>query len=153
VLGVAAVDEVLIRLHRAPTEEVVRAEVAVMHYDPQPGDVVLVAAQADGVFVMGVLGAARRRAAHASTGVLVLSAENKVVIDAPEIEVRAARMETTAVTIIERADDMHRHAGELQIAAGRCRTIVDDSFEVVAGRTRIVSDDDTAIDGRRVLLG
>lgn len=153
VLDVASADEILIRLHHARTEEVIRAEVAVMQYAPQTGDIVLVAAQLDAVFVLGVLGAARRREVRASTDVLVLSAENKIVIDAPEIEVRATRLETTAASIIERADETHRHAGESHISAGRCRTVVDDSFEVVAGRTRIVSDDDTAIDGRRVLLG
>jgi hypothetical protein len=67
VLGIAGEDTVLVRLHHAATEEVLRAEIAVMGYVPAAGDRVLVEASADGWFVLGVLGAARRRAAAPSS--------------------------------------------------------------------------------------
>src|SRR5262249_42044578 len=62
VIDVADDDNVLVRLGRATTEEVFRAEIAVISYSPEGGDRVLVEQGEDAWFVVGALGAARHRA-------------------------------------------------------------------------------------------
>src|SRR5262249_44825637 len=60
-LAVVADDHVRVRPRRAPTEEVLRAEIAAVGYVPAAGDRVLVEQGDDAWFVVGALGEARRR--------------------------------------------------------------------------------------------
>src|SRR5215212_402425 len=61
VLVVLDADHVLVRPRTAPTEEVLKAEVAAIGYVPAEGDRVVLQPGEDGWFVVGALGEARRR--------------------------------------------------------------------------------------------
>lgn len=137
-------DAVIVR--PAQEQESFRAELAVIGYEAARGDVVLVCGGEDGLFVIGVLGSARRRVA-APASELELTASERIVLRAPVLEIEASR-------VVERAEDTYRYAsGASHVAAGTQRTVVEGACEVVAGRTSIVSEEDTTIDGARVLLG
>ncbi|NUO49806.1 MAG: hypothetical protein HOV80_13205 [Polyangiaceae bacterium] len=147
VLGVEG-ESVLVRLHHARTEEVLRADLAVVGYVPQASDRVLVSGGQDGLFVVGVLGEARmRKPSPEPEDTVVISARQKISIEAPLIEIDASR-------VVERCDETYRYAREAaHLTAKTARTVVEGAHEVVAGRASIVSEDDTVIDGARVLLG
>lgn len=67
---------------------------------------------------------------------------------------RAGRIEVEAKQLVERAQDVYRDVGDLlQTRAGRVRTVVREVFTLRSRRNVQISDEDTAIDGRRVLLG
>lgn len=168
VLSVEDDDTVLVRLHAAPTEEVRRAELAVPVYTPAPGDRVLCQQGTDAWFVVGALGPARRRAVHLAGGTLTLTAPcvhiratseiavsaEAVRTTAPLIADAAGRRETVAERIVERASDAYRHtSGLTETTAGRARTFVKDLYSVFTRRTTLESTEETAIDGKRVLLG
>lgn len=156
VLDLSGDDHVLLRLHHARTEEVLRAELAVAGYEARPGDRVLVASPSpgdDALFVIGVLGEARRRSQRRKSDALTLEANESVVIAAPRIELRAARFELEVEDLVERAKTTRRVAGEAHASLGRSRTLVAGECEVLAERTTIASDRETTIDGERVLLG
>ena len=174
VLSVVDADTVFVRFHRAPAEEIVRATVAVPQYLPCCGDRVLVSELDGEIVILGVFGEARRRAEpgaiceglvarrrsdgvvelRATEGALVVAASGGIQIEAPELFMRAERVETVADRIVERSQSSYRHTDDLtQTTAGRARIIVDETCELQARRTVIASDDDTVIDGKRVLLG
>ncbi len=141
-------ETVLVRLHHARTEEVLRADLAVVGYVPEPADRVLVSGSADELFVVGVLGEARMRGQrHHEEDELVISAGQRILLQAPVVEIEASR-------VVERCDDAYRYAREAaHHTAKTSRTVVEGAHEVVAGRASIVSEEDTVIDGARVLLG
>ena len=92
----------------------------------------------------------------APDGDLVLAApKGKVIVESGVgIEVRTPRWEVHAERIIENAVDVFRDVkGLAQTRAHRMRSVVRDAYRLLAGRTSIVSEEDTAIDGKRVLLG
>lgn len=168
VLSVPSEDEVLLRRVSVSPDEILRAEVAVVGYEPEPGDRVLVTEAADGFYVLAVLGAARRRQRERpEPPIRTISATQRVIINAPDVELRATRIglvatktnvradhvETNATTIAERTKFVDRIAEESQTNVGRSRTVVASDYEIVAGRTSIASEGDTIIDGERVLLG
>lgn len=60
----------------------------------------------------------------------------------------------TAGHVVERSRDRVIEVAEvLETRAGRARTTVSDLYALITRRTSLVSTDDTAIDGKRVLLG
>ena len=157
-------DTVLVRLCRAAMDEVLTAEIALPHYAPAAGDSVLVERGSDGWFVLGALGAARRRLPSelsVAEGDLTLSAPGRIVLRAEvvhtsssEVLVEAGRSEVRAARLVERAGEAYRHVeGLLETTAGRARTLVRGDHDQHAGRTTITSEDDTLVDGKRVLLG
>ena len=180
VLDVIDEDTVSVGGVSAPTAEVLRAEIAVLGYSPAVGDRVLIERAEDGCFVLGVLGAARRRelitAVRTESGVelrvpegdLTLSAAGRVMLRATEVETTAevvrtlaseaitavGRLEIQATRVVERAGDVYRHVeGLSEVQAGRARTLIAGEHQLAAKRTTIQSDEDTIIDGKRVLLG
>lgn len=145
-------DDVLVRLDTARPEEVQPASLAVIGYSARVGDRVLVAV-ADGVLhVVGVLGDARRRQLPTESS-LTLRAAERIVIEAPEVLVRAGHLAVDAESVCEQADTTYRRANEAHASFARSRTKVAGDCEVLAGSATIVSSGDTKIDGQRVLLG
>jgi len=64
------------------------------------------------------------------------------------------RYELQARRLVERAQTAWRDVeGLLQTRAGRVRTLVKESLQMLAERTHIASKQDTSVDGKRVLLG
>jgi hypothetical protein len=158
---------VLVRLHHARTEEVLRAELAVIGYEPRPTDRVLVLPAEEGLFVVGVLGEARTRRPAAQETV-VISATQRIVLEAPALELRgdtaaivatsttltSQTLEVDAKRVVERAEETYRYASEsAHLNAGTIRSVADDAHEVIARRASMISEEDTVIDGARVLLG
>lgn len=147
------------------------AELAVLGYAPAVGDGVLVERVAPGLVVLGVLGAARRRAPLGldPRGDLVLRAPGRVVLDAgtevaitgehvrltaTELRAEAGRFEVEAGRIVEHAEEAYRHVeGLSEVQAGRARTLVEGTHELTAGETQLSSERETRIDGSRVFLG
>ena len=92
----------------------------------------------------------------APDGDLVLAApKGRVIVESGVgVEVRTPRWELHADRIVEGAVDVYRDVkGLAQTRAHRMRTVVRDAYRLLAGRTSIISEEDTAIDGKRVLLG
>ncbi len=152
-LSVESDDIVWVRYHDALAEEVVRVELAGAQYEPVVGDWLLVAETPGERYAVGVLGPARRRASLRAPSELLVRAEQRIVLEAPEVEIRSHALELDARTIVERSESSHRFTGEAHMSCGRMRTLVEGAADVVAGRVSIVAEDDTHIDGRRVLLG
>jgi hypothetical protein len=90
----------------------------------------------------------------APKGRVVIESTVAVETSAPNVEVRAGRWAVHAERVFEHAVDAYREiSGLAQLRAHRARTLVQDAWRLLAGRTSIVSEEDTAIDGKRVLLG
>lgn len=170
VLAVLDADHILVRPGTAPTEEVLKAEIAAIGYVPSEGDRVVLQPGEEGWFVVGALGEARRRHLEAGLyvairseggvelrareGDLTLSAPGRVVLRATEVVTEAGRVEVDAGRLVERAGDAYRRVeGLAELQAGRARTLVEGACQLVAQRTSVTSDEDTIIDGKRVLLG
>jgi hypothetical protein len=131
-------------------------------YRPEPGDSVLVAGQDEAWYVIGVL---RGRGATAFTapGDLELRAPNGSVrivsargveLEAPEVTIRADRLEIAARSIFERCVQAYRRVTEaLHLRAGRIRTAVDESWDLRAERIAERASGDVRIDGEQIHLG
>lgn len=152
VLDVIDDDTVLVRASAAPTAEVVRAEIAVMGYLPRVSDRVLIERAGDECFVLGVLGAARRRKpedelvtfARTDAGVelrvregdLTLAAPGRLSLRASEVETAADRVETTASEVVTKAGRVEVEAGRVVERAGDVYQHVEGLAELQAGRAR-----------------
>jgi hypothetical protein len=91
----------------------------------------------------------------APRGDLVLSApQGKIALKALEVECEAGRIDLRADRIFERARDLYRDVeGLLQTRAERVRTLATGAYQLFAKRVNVLAEEDTAIDGKRVLLG
>lgn len=134
------------------TAEVLKAEIAVVGYVPAVGDRVLVERSDDGCFVLGVLGAARRRrpenemitAVRTEAGVelraregdLTLSAPGRVVLRASEVETTADLVQTTASEVVTKAGRVEVEASRVVERAGDIYHHVEGLAELQAGRAR-----------------
>ena len=77
-----------------------------------------------------------------------------IVVTAETLSQTVVKYELTAERLIEKTRDSFRDASDLaQTRVGRLRTIVKDVLSMHARRTVLVSTDETAIDGKKVLLG
>ena len=172
VLGVADEDTVLVRLHRATPEEVLRAEIALSSYSPVAGDRVLVAESPDGWFVLGVLGAARRRQPvalppdliatsngasgvelRAARGDLTLSAAGRVVVRAAsEVTVTADAVRTTARVIADSAGRRETDAERIVERTANAYRQVSDLLQTTAGRARTMVDGDHDMSAARTTI-
>ncbi len=92
---------------------------------------------------------------RAAEGDLVLRApRGRVVVAGQVVELAAGAIEVRASRVLERVVDVYREIeGTLHTSAGVVRTLVRGSLDLFARDTRIVSEEDTAIDGKHVLLG
>jgi uncharacterized protein DUF3540 len=161
VLEVIDPDTVLVRSRKSPPSEVLRAEIAVVGYAPAVGDGVIIERGDDTWYVLGALGAARRRRAEgeevqrfadgalvatfpASGGVelrvregdLTLSAAGRIVLRAGEVETAADLVRTTATEIVTHAGRVEVEAGRIVERAGDIYCHVEGLAELQAGRAR-----------------
>ena len=161
VLDVIDPDTVLVRPRKAPTEEVLRAEIAVVGYVPVVGDGVVIERGDDACYVLGALGSARRRRApqgdaqsfaegaliatfteqggvelRAREGDLTLSAAGRIVLRAGEVETSADLVRTTATEIVMQAGRVEVDAGRIVERAGDIYCHVEGLAELQAGRAR-----------------
>lgn len=67
---------------------------------------------------------------------------------------KAERWELRAMRIAERAlDKLLDVEASVQVRAGRVRSLVGETWELLSRRTRMVSKENTSIDGEKILLG
>ncbi|HZE99413.1 MAG TPA: DUF3540 domain-containing protein [Planctomycetota bacterium] len=130
-------------------------------YSPHRGDLVLLLRSEKVAYIVGVLktvgpmrldlpGDVVLRAG----GRLRLAGGEAVEIEAPEIRLRADRVETTARAVFERVVDAYRWArGVAQTTAGRVRTLVSGTASLQAERITESASKDVRIDGERINIG
>jgi hypothetical protein len=168
VLDVIDEDTVSVRASAAPTAEVLVAEVAVPGYAPAVGDRVLVERAADGCFVLGVLGEARRRAPEgalvtavredggveirARDGDLLLSAAGRVVLRGTEVETSAELVRTTASEVVTAAGRVEVEAARVVERAGDAYRRVEGLAELQAGRARTLVEGAYQLAARRTTV-
>jgi hypothetical protein len=166
VLEVLDPDTVLVRPRKAPTEEVLRAEIAVVGYVPAIGDMVIIEHGDDAWYVLGALGDARRRRApggdaqsfaagalvatfpeqggvelRVREGDLTLSAAGRIVFRAGEVATSADVVRTTATEIVTQAGRIEVEAGRIVERAGDTYCHVEGLAELQAGRARTLVED------------
>ena len=131
-------------------------------YQPAPGDVVLVVAQEERAYVIGVLqGKGPSVLAFpgdvtlsAPRGAVHIDAAKGVTVNAPSVEMRAETIELEATTLTQRIESaFHWVKDLLQVRAGRSRTVVDGTSHQLAERTFIRSEKETKVDGEKIYLG
>lgn len=95
----------------------------------------------------------RARAAQlAAADATVLA--GRIRTTATQIATTVEELEVTAGHVVERARDVVQEVSDvLTSRIGRVRAVVRDVYSLRSKRTELKSKDDTAIDGRRVLLG
>ncbi|MHC5038625.1 MAG: DUF3540 domain-containing protein [Planctomycetota bacterium] len=129
-------------------------------YQPAVGDVVLVIGD-DELYVIGVL-SGRGISRLEVPGDLELSAGGSVRIqggrgvslNAPDVAVKAHRLEMTAERLLGRFGRVYEWIREtLKTSAERIRTTVREGVSIRAGRIDAIADKDVKIDGRRIHLG
>lgn len=172
VLAVEDEDTVLVRLRRAPTEEVLRAELAVPGYTPAPGDRVLCDGGPDGWFVLGVLGPARRRTSvplpsglvatsrgeagvelRVAHGDLTLSAAGRIVVrGGTEITIAAPAVRTTAPLIAESAGRRELVAERIVERASDVYRDASGLVQTTAARARTVVEGDHDLHAARTTI-
>ena len=93
-----------------------------------------------------------RRAQLAVTEATLLA--RSIRSSAERIATNVEELTITATRVVERSRERVMDVAErLETKAGRVRSTVRDLYSLVSRRTTLLSSDDTAIDGRRVLLG
>lgn len=131
-------------------------------YQPVAGDVVLVVAQEERAYVIGVLqGRGPSVLAFpgdvtisAPKGAVHLDAAKGVTLSAPAVEIRAEAIEMEATTLTQRIESAFQWVKDLlQIRAGRLRSVVEGSAHQMAERTFIRSEKETKVDGEKIYLG
>jgi len=95
----------------------------------------------------------RARTTQVATGDATILAR-KIQTSATRIATTVEELEVTAGHVVERARDVVQEVtGVLTSRIGRVRALVKGAYSLRSKRTEMRSTDDTAIDGRRVLLG
>jgi hypothetical protein len=142
---------------------VVKARMALAHpYDAQPGDEVLIIGNEGGHYVIGVLsGAGRSTLAFqgnvdisANGGVLRLSSDKGVEVDAPNVEVRASTLQMLAGAVAQRFASLRQTVTALvSLRAGQTHTVVDGSTYAQSKRATILTEGKVTINGKEIYLG
>jgi hypothetical protein len=131
-------------------------------YQPAPGDLVLVAAQEERSYVIGVLQGRGPSVLSfpgdvtlsAPQGSIQLDAGKTLALSAPEVEIRAERVDVEAKTMSQRLENAFQWVKDLlQVRAGRSRAVVDGTHHQLAERTFIRSEKETKVDGEKIYLG
>lgn len=151
----------LVRRPESPLEQWADLALA-FPYQPAPGDLVLVAAQEERTYVIGVLNG-RGPTLLPFPGDLTLSAPDGrirlqsgqgVSLEAPTIELSADKVELESRSFVQRLESAYLWVKDLvQVRAGRSRTVVDGALHQTAERTLIRSERETKIDGEQIQLG
>jgi hypothetical protein len=131
-------------------------------YRPAVGDTVLALGQESRWYVIGVLqgrgvtsfAAPADLELSAPNGSIALKAAEGVRIEAPQVALKADRLELAARSVFERFVQAYRRvAGVFQVRAGRVRTVVEEAWDLRAGRIAERADADVRIDGDKIYLG
>lgn len=131
-------------------------------YRAEPGDVVLTIAQDDACYVIGVLegrGVTSFTAPgdlefRAPRGRISFSSRERVDVDAPQVRVRAGRLEFLVGTLVEKCTSMWQWVREtFQLRAGLLRTTSDAEYVLRAERIEARAEGNVRIDGKRINLG
>ena len=131
-------------------------------YRPAAGDTVLALGQESKWYVIGVIRgrgltsftAPADLELRAPNGSIGLVASGGVRIEAPEVVLRADRLELAARSVFEKFVRAYRRVAEaFHLKAGRVRTVVDGAWDVRAGRIEERADGDVRIDGNQIHLG
>lgn len=131
-------------------------------YQAAAGDVVLVVAQEDRAYVIGllqgrgpcVLAFPGDVTISAPKGAVHLDAAKGVTMNAATVEMRADTIELEATTLTQRIGTAFQWVKDLlQIRAGRLRSVVDGTAHQMAERTFIRSEKETKVDGEKIYLG
>lgn len=131
-------------------------------YQPAPGDVVLVAAQEERVYVIGVLHGRGPSVLSfpgdvtlsAPQGSIHLDAAKAVTTCAPSVEVRADALDIEAKTLVQRFESAFQWVKDLfETKSGRTRMVSEGTHLQLAERTFIRSEKESKIDGEKIYLG
>jgi len=139
-------------------------------YRPSPGDELLVIRQdSDAVYAIGVLRAAESTTIRIagdlsfeaqgtirfeSAKSVAIRSGDRIEAEAPEVVLRAGRLELVARRAIQRFNDSYTWLkGLFQVKCRRYRAVADEGLLVKSGRTHLKSEGDVSIDGRTIHLG
>ncbi|MBI4952522.1 MAG: DUF3540 domain-containing protein [Myxococcales bacterium] len=126
------------------------------------GDVMLVIGNPDGHYVIGALSGTGRAVlelagavdVRAVGGPLRLQSDQAVLIDAPEVELRASRLRTVAEAAIQKLGSLRQLVTELwSVHAGQIHSVADGASVAQADTTAIVSRGKVTLNGKAIHLG
>ena len=151
------------RVRLALGDEVAWADLALAFpYRPAAGDVVLAIGPDPSWYVIGVLKGCGSTSFvapadlefHAPNGSIGLVAAEGVRIEAPEVELKADRLELAARNVFERFIRAYRRVAEtFHLRAGSVKEVVEETHDLRAGRIVQRAEGDVRIDGEKILLG
>ncbi len=146
-----------VQLRRPGHSEEEWAEMALaFSYQPAPGDVVLVAAQEERAYVIGVLQGRGPSVLSfpgdvtlsAPQGSIHLDAAEAVTTTAPRVELRADSLEIEARSLVQRFESAFQWVKDLfETKSGRSRIVTEGTHLQLAERTFIRSEKESKIDG------
>lgn len=122
-------------------------------YRPAVGDEVLVVGS-ERIYVIGLLRGAGDLKLEAPDGFIDVVAGRGVRIVAPEVSLRAGRLEIVAQRILEKARDAYLWIAELfQLKSRRMRASAESTLDMRAETAYVRAKRDMNIDGRSINLG
>lgn len=122
-------------------------------YQPAVGDEVLVVGS-ERAYVIGVLRGAGDLKLEAPDGFIDIVAGRGVRIAAPEVSLRAGKLEIIAQRIVEKARDAYVWIAELfQLKSRRVRASAESTLDLRAQTAYVKAKGDMNIDGRSINLG
>jgi hypothetical protein len=152
-----------LQVRRSDREDECWADLALAFpYQPAPGDVVLLAAQEERSYVIGVLrgrGPSVLRfpgdvTLSAPSGSIHLDAAGAVTATAPAVEIRADSVDVEAKSLVQRLESAVQWVKDLfETKSGRSRFVTEGTHLQMAERTFIRSEKETKVDGEKIYLG
>ncbi len=158
-LAAAEGDGVEVRLPDGPSA---RARLAfAVPYRPRAGDELLVIGQGGDLYAIGVLKAAGPVELRCEGGFEVraegpvsLVSRRSLAVEAPDVAIRAGRLELAAQRTVQRFRDAYLWlSGLFQVKSRRLRATAEEGLFARGGRTHLKSDGDLSIDGKTIHLG
>ncbi len=131
-------------------------------YRPNAGDVVVAIGQGERHFVIGVLRGTGKTVLtapgdldlEAPNGRITLVSSEEIRATAPEVTLRANRMQFIAKTLLEKFGNAYRWVQELfETRSGRVRTVAESTIHVKGERIVQRAEKDVKIDGAHIRLG
>lgn len=130
-------------------------------YEPAAGDTVLVIADDDGCYVIGVLAGSGKGVISfpgdltvRAAGRLHLSGEEGVDIEGPHMQIRAGTLSVLARAVTERFESLKQHVVDLlSVQAGKSHTTIDGPSYTHAESATLLTKDKVTINGKAIHLG
>jgi hypothetical protein len=142
---------------------VVSASLALaLPYAPVVGDLLLFIGKGEEFYAIGVLHGAGKTSLrlqgdvdlHAEGGVLHLSADKGVRIQAPEVDIETGRLRTVASSVVQKCTTLYQRVSALlSVHAGQSHTVVDEASFSRAKSAAILTEETVTINGKQVHLG